>query len=136
MRRQLVDGDVEVSNHRNHGQRIDGPWVFGLRKGKDWRYFWVKRRDKATLLPIIQRKCAPGSVIHSDEWPAYRCLNSLGFQHETVNHQENFVDPDSGAHTQGIERSWLDAKIKILKKMREYRNNTYSHILTMCVGTQ
>ena len=41
-----------------------------------------------------------------------------GYTHETVNHQENYVDPFTGAHSQAIERSWLDAKIKILKKIR------------------
>lgn len=126
-RGRILDGDqpaeseddlADVQNRRNHGRRIDGPWVFGLNQGNDWRYFWVERRDKSTLIPIIQRECAPGSVIHSDEWPAYKCLTSLGFEHDTVNHQENFVDPVSGAHTQSIERSWLDAKVKIMKKMR------------------
>ena len=33
-----------------------------------------------------------------------------GYVHQSVNHFENFIDPDTGAHTQGIERAWLDAK--------------------------
>ena len=69
-------------------------------------------------MPIITRECAQGSVIHSDAWPAYSILMSLGFIHCTVNHQENYVSPASGTNTQGIERSWLDAKIKILRKTR------------------
>ena len=112
------DSDAEVENNRNHGARVDGPWVFGLKRGTDCRYFFVERRDRNTLIPIIQREVQLGSVIHSDEWPAYRNLDQLGYTHSTVNHQENYVDPATGAHTQGIERSWLDAKIKILKKMR------------------
>ena len=112
------DSDAEVANNRNHGRRIDGPWVFGLKKGLDCRYFYVLRRDRATLIPLIQREVAQGSVIHSDEWPAYSNLNQLNYRHSTVNHQQNYVDPDTGAHTQAIERSWLDAKIRILKKMR------------------
>lgn len=112
------DDTAVVQNKRNHGARVDGPWVFGLRQGRDCRYFVVEKRDRATLIPLIKRECAPGSVIHSDEWPAYRSLTTEGYVHETVNHQENYVDPESGAHTQGIERSWLDAKIGILKKKR------------------
>lgn len=103
---------------RNHGARVDGPWVFGLRQGSDCRYFVVERRDKQTLIPIIKRECEPGSVIHSYEWPAYRGLTAAGFRHDTVNHQKNYVDPTTGAHTQGIERSWLDAKVTVLKKKR------------------
>ena len=45
-------------------------------------------------------------------------IKSLGFIHSTVNHQKNYVNPASGTNTQGIERSWLDEKIKILRKRR------------------
>ena len=96
---QEWDADVAVENQRNHGNRVDGPWVFGLKQNTDVRYFHVVRRDRNTLLPIIQRECAPGSVIHSDEWPAYATLNTLGFDHYTVNHQQVYVNPVTGAHT-------------------------------------
>jgi hypothetical protein len=76
------DSDVDVQNGRNHGQRVDGPWVFGLKKGSDCRYFYVLRRDKNTLLPIVKRECEADSVIHSDEWAAYRCLNSSEYIHK------------------------------------------------------
>ena len=33
-----------------------------------------------------------------------------GYIHGNVNHSENFVDPNTGVHTQGLERAWLDAK--------------------------
>jgi transposase-like protein len=108
---------LTVAN-RNHGRRVDGPWVFGLILGHDVRYFYVPRRDALTLLPIIQREVEAGSTIHSDEWAAYRGLRDLGFDHRTVNHQEAYVDGQTGVHTQSIERSWLDAKVKILKKSR------------------
>ena len=81
------------------------------------------RRDRATLIPIIERECKVGSVIHSDEWPAYLILNDIGYHHKTVNHQKNYVNPISGAHTQGIERSWLDARIYILKKKKRSANS-------------
>ena len=73
------------------------------------------------------------SVIHSDEWPAYHCLGNIGYQHKTVNHQDNYVDPTSGAHTQGIERSWLDAKIDILQKKRGVPTHHFqSHLDHYC----
>lgn len=130
---QSEDEEADISNSRNHGARIDGPWVFGLRQGDDCRYFYVQRRDKATLLPIIKRECRSGSEIHSDEWSAYRCLTNEGFVHLKVNHQENYVDPTTGAHTQAIERSWLDAKVKLLKKMRGVPMTTFqSHLDDYC----
>ena len=47
------DSDADQDNNRNHGRRIDGPWVFGLKQGSDCRYFWAERRDRNTLIPII-----------------------------------------------------------------------------------
>ena len=52
-----------------------------------------------------------GSIIISDKWKAYNKLSSLGYTHKTVNHSENFVDPeDPSVHTQNIERLWRDMK--------------------------
>ena len=129
---QERDADVAVENQRNHGNRVDGPWVFGLKQITDVRCFHVVRRDRNTLLPIIQRECAPGSVIHSDEWPAYATLNTLGFDHYNVNHQQAYVNQVTGAHTQAIERSWLDSKIRILKKMRGVPATTFRSHLDYC----
>jgi transposase-like protein len=61
------------------------------------------RRDAATLVPIIERHVHPGTMIYSDGWAAYRGLQEAGYQHQTVIHDRNFVDPDTGTHTQTIE---------------------------------
>ena len=37
------DSEAEVDKKNNHGARIDGPWVFGLKQGADCRYFYVQR---------------------------------------------------------------------------------------------
>jgi len=63
---QSEDSDALLENNRNHSRRIDGPWVFGLKQGLDCRYFYVNHRDKETLVSIITRECAQGSVINSD----------------------------------------------------------------------
>uniref|UniRef100_A0A6P7F9I0 Uncharacterized protein LOC114327708 n=1 Tax=Diabrotica virgifera virgifera TaxID=50390 RepID=A0A6P7F9I0_DIAVI len=129
------DSDDKEENHRNHGERIDGPWLFGLKNRTDCRYFFVERRDEETLVPIIQMEVASGSVINSDESPAYANLNELGFEHwttTTVNHQRHFMDPVSETHTQRNERSALDAKI-IMKKMRGVpRQDLQSHLNEYC----
>lgn len=33
------------------------------------------------------------------------------YKHETVNHSENFVDPITKAHTNKVERLWLELKM-------------------------
>ena len=57
----------------------------------------------------------PRTTIISDCWRAYQCLENEGFKHLTVNHTYNFVDPETGAHTNIIERKWRDLKSLVPK---------------------
>lgn len=85
---------------------------------KEIRMFVVKRRDEATLIPIIKKNILTGSEIVSDEWRAYSKIKKNGYKHFTVNHSKNFVDPNSGKHTQLIECLWGIAKNKIMRSMK------------------
>ena len=80
----------------------------------------VHQRDAATLLPIVQAHTLPGTIIHSDDWAAYRRVASLPnvAQHDTVNHPVEFVNSTTGTHTQNIESYWNKTKIKF-KRMKE-----------------
>ena len=98
----------------NRGRLVEGSWVMG---GVDQQtgeaFFQVcpnNRRDEATLLPIIQRYCRPGSILITDGWGAYVNLNQHGYTHHTVNHSTNFVNPLTGAHTNAIEGLWTHLK--------------------------
>ena len=72
------------------------------RNGYLWRntahHCLVQRRDAATLLPIITAHTAPGTIIHSDEWAAYRRVQGLPTvaAHGVVNHSLHFVEPTTG----------------------------------------
>jgi transposase-like protein len=63
----------------------------------------VEDRSQRTLLQIIKDNIKPGTTIISVYWKAYDCLDQEGFESLKVNHSLNFVDPDSGAHTNTIE---------------------------------
>ena len=101
-----------MKHHR--GRYIEGQWIFGgiCRETKACFLVPVEHRDKDTLLPIIRahRYCLPGTRVMSDMWKAYDCLQDEGYVHLTVNHSLNFVHPDTGAHTQGIENRWWCVK--------------------------
>lgn len=80
---------------------------------KDSQVIPVPNRTTATLLNVIKANILPGSTIISNCRKAYNCLDMEGFQHLTVNHSYNFVDPDTGAHTQNIERTWREVRSNI-----------------------
>ena len=91
----------------HRGCKIEEKWVLsGLcHETKACFLVPVEPRDKETLLPIIRAQILSGTRVMSDLWRSYDCLKDEGFKHLTVNHSINFVDPDTGAHTQGIENT-------------------------------
>ena len=104
----------------HRGRYIEGQWIFGgiCRETKACFLVPVERRDKDTLLLIIRAHILPGTRVMSDMWKAYDCLQDEGYVHLTENHSLNFVDPDTGAHTQGIENRWWCVK----RGLPPYRN--------------
>ena len=113
--------DESLFNHKSkyqRGRRLSNEiWVFGIAdtstKPAITYMETVEKRDKATLLPIVAKVARPGSIIYSDQWRAYNQIQQqLGLEDKTVNHSVNFVDPDTGVHTQAIESYWAKAKYK------------------------
>ncbi|XP_037779366.1 uncharacterized protein LOC119575901 [Penaeus monodon] len=95
----------------NVGRLIEGQWVFGgvCRESRIFFFIPVPSRYAETLLEVIKDRIKEGTTIISDSWKAYNCLDKEGFQHLTVNHSHNFVDPVTAAHTNTIERKWREA---------------------------
>ena len=81
----------------------------------------VSNRKAVTLISEIERVVEPGTTIITDQWASYSSLSSRGYNHLTVNHSENVVDPISGAHTQTIKGFWSHSK-NTLKAMYGSRN--------------
>lgn len=98
--------------HRGH--RVDGQWVFGGIEEQSRRNFMVavEKRDRQTLLPIIEQYISPGSIIISDCWKAYDVLSELDYQHLKVNHSIQFVNSE-GDNTNKIEGHWRQAKAQL-----------------------
>lgn len=82
----------------NRGRLVKGHWIFGGYERESKKIFIVPVEDRTetTLLACIKEWILPGTIIVSDCWKSYNCLSNEGFQHLTVNHSYNFVDPESG----------------------------------------
>ena len=109
------------------GRVSEGPWVFGAieRGSQKVLLFRVPDRTRETLVHrLITSFIRPGTVIYSDQFTPYIPLNQLGYIHLSVNHSKNFVDPDSGAHTNTIEGLWGLAK----RKLKSMCGTLYQHI--------
>lgn len=107
--------------------------VFGVfkRNGKVYTEI-VPNAKKETLLPIIQGKVDPKSILYSDSWRSYDGLVSIGFnKHFRVNHGKNefaFKGEDGATVTvNGIESFWSFTKRR-LAKFNGFRTNFELHL--------
>lgn len=113
----------------NRGRLITGQWLFGgiERRSKKIFVLPIPSRKTEVLLPLIKKYVLPGSIIYSDCWKAYHQIDKKIYQHGVVNHSINFVDPDTGVHTQNIERLWRDIRGTVPRYGR--RENHFDHYL-------
>lgn len=91
--------------HREH--LVDGGWVVGgIERTPQKKVFLIEVVDRSavTLQNVIDLFVLPGSIIFTDCFSSYypACEN-LSLRHFTVNHSRNFVDPETGVHTNTIE---------------------------------
>ena len=103
---------VFVRRKHNVGRRpVPQQWVFGGIDTTTNEGFLVAvpQRNAATLLPIIQQFIRPGTTVVSDLL-ADNTIGNIGYRHLAVNHQVNFVNPVTGAHTNTVVNMWMRAK--------------------------
>ena len=127
---EVFDGEIEVDESyfggRRKGKRGRGAAgkvpVFGLLKRKGRVYTKIiLDASSATLLPIIQQKVVPDSIVYSDFWRGYNVLDVSDFKHFRINHSKLFADKKN--HINGIENFWNQAK----RHMRKFNGVSKEH---------
>ena len=119
--REIIAFELEAENEAMFGGEIevDESYFGGKRKSKRGRgaagkipvFGLLKRGGKvytkiipdasaATLMPIIERKVVPDSIVYSDGWKGDNVLDVLDFHHFRINHSEFFADDQT--HINGI----------------------------------
>ncbi len=135
---EVFDGEIEV----------DESYFGGVRKGKRGRgaagkvpvFGLLKRGGRvytkiipdasgATLIPIIQRKIIPDSIVYSDCWRGYNVLDVSDFKHYRINHSKLFADKRN--HINGIENFWNQAK-RHMRKFNGVPRQSFGLFLKEC----
>ena len=127
---EVFDGEIEVDESyfggRRKGKRDRGAAgkvpVFGLLKRKGRVYTKIiPDASSATLLPIIQQKVVPDSIVYSGFGWGYNVLDVSDFKHFRINHSKLFADKKN--HINGMESFWNQAK----RHMRKFNGVPKEH---------
>ena len=104
--------------------------VFGLLKrgGKVFTAIVPNARTE-TLLPIIEERVTPDSIVYTDTFKAYNALDVTEFHHMRINHSKLFAD--RGNHINGIENFWNQAK-RHLRRFNGIKPNNFHWFLKEC----
>ena len=131
-------GEIEVDESyfggRRKGKRGRGAAgkvpVFGLLKRGGKVYTKIIPNAKATtLMPIMQERILPDSVVYTDCLSSYNALDISCFKHYRINHSELFADRKN--HINGIENFWNQAK-RHLRKFNGVPTNHFHLYLKEC----
>ena len=128
--RDVLSGEFEVDESyfggRRKGQRGRGAAgkvpVFGILKRGGRVYTQViPDASGRTLIPIIENRILPDSIVYSDCWRGYDVLDVSEFKHYRINHSVLFADQKN--HINGIENFWNQAK----RHMRKFNGIPAKH---------
>ena len=123
-------GEIEVDESYFGGQRKGKRGrgaagkvpVFGILKRGGQVYTKVIPDAKAsTLMPIMQKKIVPDSIVYSDALPSYNVLDVSDFHHHRINHSRLLARGKN--HINGIENFWNQAK----RHMRKFNGVPKEH---------
>jgi len=135
---EVFDGVIELDESYFGGVRkgkrgcgaVGKAAVFGLLKRGGKVYAKVVDNVRTTtLMPVIQRKIAPDSVVYTDSFGSYDALDVSQFHHVRINHSKEFARGRN--HINGIENFWNQAK-RVLRKYNGIPKDSFPLFLKEC----
>src|SRR5210317_1776497 len=139
----------KLPSYRLSGEiEADESYFGGVRKGKRGRgaagkvavFGLLKRGGKVftaiipnakteTLLPIIEDRVEPDSIVYTDTFRSYDALDVSDFHHSRINHSELFADEKN--HINGIENFWNQAK-RHMRRFNGIKQENFYWFLKEC----
>lgn len=92
----------KAKNHRGTGKQKFWTFVIVQEAGKRCYFETVPNRTFETLTNILLKRVPKSCTIYHDDYPSYRNLHTIGYNHETVVHKNEFVTA-AGVHTNKAE---------------------------------
>jgi transposase len=135
---EVFDGEIELDESyfggRRKGKRGRGAAgkvpVFGLLKRGGRVYTKIiPDASSATLMPIIEHKIIPDSIVYTDCWRGYNALDVAEFKHFRINHSKLFANKQN--HINGIENFWNQAK-RHMRKFNGVPRENFGLFLKEC----
>ena len=115
--------ETAVGGCRNYQRgripRVEPRWLFGLVCSEHHKVYCEFIQDKShqSIIPLITRHVEHGATIPSDGANVYKCLRNMNYTYDFVVHEREFVNPNTGTHTNYIENFWANLKMH-LKSIR------------------
>jgi transposase len=121
-------GARRVRGVRGRGARGKTP-VFGmLKRGEKVYTQIVKNCSVREILPIIQGKITPDTVVFSDGFKTYDGLVNFGYKkHFRVKHSQNEFAKGTN-HINGIENFWGLCKVRLMRFRGIHKHKFYYHL--------
>ena len=135
-----VDEALFARRKYNRGRLVREIWVLGLRERDRQKRsipMIVDDRSAATLQTIVRQRVRTGSIIMTDMWASYQGLEQYGYTHGSVNHSQNFINPDPlvipgrlrnqqielPIHTQSVESYWAQLRWVVRRRKGIFRTH-------------
>jgi transposase-like protein len=104
-----------IVSHRGRGTSKQA--VFGIlcRRGHVWAEV-VPDVAANTLIPLLRKQVATGSVVCSDTFKSYTGVAAKGYVHRLVRHDDQEYSDGKGNHLNGLEGFWGYLKRMLVAK--------------------
>lgn len=112
---RIVEIDEAKFGKRKHnrGHTVEGVWILGMAERSLSRRIIllpVENRSHETLFRLGKRHIRKESIIYTDKWRGYLGFDQYFTEHSSVNHSVEFVNSETGVHTNTIEGNWSSVR--------------------------
>lgn len=122
-----IDENMFGKKKYKHRSLMGDKWVYGgIERGTDKCFMVVvSERSENVLLDVIREYVRPGTIIISECWRKYNCLEQPEYVNLTVNENYILKDPETKTDLSSITGTWSAVKRQLSLYQAEGELNSY-----------